>query len=70
LIARDRAGNTANRILESTSSYEICGARRPILPKDTILCTDGSNALATATRNLGVEHHPVNVTGGIRVDGA
>jgi len=70
LIARDRGGNTVNLILESTSGEEIRAALKPILPPDTILCTDGSSALAAAARNLGVEHHPINVTAGRRVDGA
>ena len=31
---------------------------------------DGSKALAGAARELGVEHHAVNLSAGIRVDGA
>lgn len=70
LIARDRAGATANLILDSTSAADIRAALKPILPVDTVLCTDGSSALAAAARELGVEHHPINVTGGVRVNGA
>jgi transposase-like protein len=70
LIARDRAGSTANFILESTTGNMIGAALRPILPSDTVLCTDGSSALAAAARDLGVEHHPINVSAGVRVNGA
>lgn len=70
LIARDRAGATANLILDSTSAADIRAALKPILPVDTVLCTDGSSALAAAARELGVEHHPINVAAGVRVDGA
>ena len=70
LIARDRAGATANLILDSTSAADIRAALKPILPVDTVLCTDGSSALAAAARELGVEHHPINVTSGVRVNGA
>ena len=34
------------------------------------LCTDGSGALAAAARQLGVEHHAINLSAGIRVNGA
>lgn len=70
LVARDRSGATANFILESTSSAAIGAALKPVLPPDSILCTDGSSALAAVARDLGVEHHAINVAAGIRVDGA
>ena len=70
LIARDRAGETANLILEATTTEDIRGALRPILPADTVLCTDGSTALAAAARELGVEHQAINVAAGVRVRGA
>jgi transposase-like protein len=70
LIARDRNGSTANFILESATATLISATLRPILPSDTVLCTDGSSALAAVARNLGVEHHAVNVSAGVRVNGA
>lgn len=70
LFARDRAGNTANFVLNATTAEEIGGVLKPILPIDTVLCTDGSSALARVARDLGVEHHPINVCSGIRVVGA
>lgn len=70
LIARDRIGNTVNFVLESVTAQEIRTTLRPILPVDTVLCTDGGTALAAAARHLDVEHHPINLSAGIRVRGA
>lgn len=63
-IARDRMGNTANFVLGSVTAQEIRTALRPILPADTVLCTDGGTALAAAARHLDVEHHPINLWSG------
>ena len=35
-----------------------------------MLCTDGGTALAAAARHLKVEHHPINLSAGVRVQGA
>ena len=70
LFARDRAGNTANFMLNATTAEEIGGVLKAILPIDTVLCTDGSTALARVAHDLGVEHHPIKVSSGSRVDGA
>ncbi len=70
LIARDRTGSTANFVLAAATKEDICAALKPLLPEDTVLCTDGGTALAAAARDLGIEHHPVNVSAGLRVQGA
>ncbi|MDQ5879791.1 MAG: family transposase [Pseudomonadota bacterium] len=70
LVARDRSGQTANFILPSTRAVDMAQVLKPILPSDTILCTDGSSALASAAPILGVEHHAINVAAGCRVNGA
>lgn len=70
LVARDRAGGTANFVLDAATAAVIGGALKPILPADTVLCTDGSSTLAAVARNLGVEHHAINVSAGVRVNGA
>jgi len=70
LIARDRAGATANFVLEATTAKDIGVVLRSILPDDTVLVTDGSTALAAVARQLGVEHHAVNISAGVRVNGA
>jgi transposase-like protein len=67
LVARDRSGSTANFILAVDDKANVAAALGPILPKDTILCSDGSGTLAAAARALGVTHRPVNLSAGIRV---
>ena len=70
LVARDRAGATMNCVLKAMDISSLSTALKPFVTKDIVLCTDGSKALAGAERELGVEHHAVNLSAGIRVDGA
>ncbi|MEI7539104.1 MAG: IS1595 family transposase [Comamonadaceae bacterium] len=70
LVARDRAGATMDCVLKTMDMVTLSAALKPFLAKDAVLCTDGSPALAGAARQLGVEHHAVNLSAGIRVDGA
>ena len=70
LVARDRAGATMNCVLKAMDISSLSTALKAFVTKDVVLCTDGSKALAGAARELGVEHHAVNLSAGIRVDGA
>ena len=70
LVARDRAGATMNCILAGVSTAALVDALKPFMAQDVVLCTDGSKALGAAARELGVEHHAVNLSAGVRVDGA
>ena len=67
LVARDRSGATATSILAADCKADLVKALKPLLPIDTILCTDGSSVLAAAAKALGVDHRPVNVSAGQRV---
>ena len=69
LMARDRAGATVNLILQTSKAVSVQAALKPLLPPDTILCTDGSVTLASAARLLGVQHRAVNVSRGQRARG-
>jgi len=69
LVARDRAGATMDWLLDAMDTATLSAALKPFLTKEVVLCTDGSKALAGAARDLGVEHHAVNLSAGIRVDG-
>lgn len=69
LVARDRSGATADFILAVDDASHVVAALKPILPPDAILCTDSSRTLIAAAQILKVEHHPVNLSAGIRVDG-
>lgn len=70
LVARDRAGATMDCVLAAVDMRTLSAALKLVLAKDAVLCTDGSPALAAAARDIGVEHHAVNLSAGIRVDGA
>lgn len=67
LVTRDRAGSTADAILPADDKASIVAALGPLLPKDIILCSDGSGTLAAAAKALGVAHRPINLSAGIRV---
>ena len=69
LVARDRAGGTADFVLEAANKQHIWSALTPLLAHDSILCTDGGKALAAVADTIGVTHHPVNLSIGIRVNG-
>lgn len=67
LVTRDRAGSTADAILPVDDKPSVIAALGPLLPKDIILCSDGSSTLAAAAKALGVAHRPINLSAGIRV---
>ena len=67
LICRDRAGNTADFILEKADKAHIGAALKPLLATDVILCTDGEKALAAVAKEMGITHRPVNLAAGQRV---
>lgn len=69
LVTRDRSGATADFILKIDDSDHVVEKLRPILASDAVLCTEGNSVMMAAGRKLGVEHHAVNVSAGIRVDG-
>lgn len=69
LVVRDRAGGTADFILPLADKKHVSAVLKPLLARDAVLCTDGSGSLAAAARDLGIEHHALNFTAGIRVIG-
>ena len=60
LICRDRAGNTADFMLEKADKEHIGAVLKPLLAADVILCTDGAKSLAAVAKEMGVTHRPVN----------
>ena len=69
-VARDRSGATADFVRDANDAVHVVAALKPTLSAEGILCTDGSKTLAAAAQTLGIEHHPVNLAAGIRVNGA
>lgn len=69
LVVRDRAGGTADFVLPLADKKHVSAVLKPLLAQDAVLCTDGSGSLAAAARDIGIEHHALNFTAGIRVIG-
>lgn len=67
LICRDRAGNTADFMLEKADKMHIGAMLKPLLATDVILCTDGEKALAAVAKEMGITHRPINLAAGQRV---
>jgi transposase-like protein len=67
LICRDRSGSTTDFILPKDDKKHLLDALGPILAKDAILCTDGSQAMLGAARQMDITHRAVNLAAGIRV---
>jgi len=71
LIARDRAGHTADAVLPDLGAEAIGAALAPVVAGDAVLCSDGAKAYATFAAERGLHHEPINVAAGVRVrDGA
>lgn len=70
LVARNRAGLTTDFILGSGNKRGLIAVLPMALAIDAVLCTDGSAMLASAARDLGIEHHGLNTLRGERTRGA
>ncbi len=70
LVLRDRSGATTDFVLPRNSKACVVAVLPKALAPDVALCTDGSGMLAAAARQVGLEHHAVNLTSGPRCRGA
>jgi transposase-like protein len=57
LVVRDRSGATSDQIVPALDTAHLAAVLQPLLRSDTVLCTDGSVALAAAARHIEVEQH-------------
>src|SRR5919199_850515 len=64
LIARDRAGHTADAVLPDLG---VGAALAPVVAGDAVLGSDGAEAYAAFAAEHGLHHEPVNLAAGIRV---
>ena len=69
LVARDRSGATLDCVLKRSDQASLAAALKPFIAKDVVLCSDGATAFASAAREMGVEHHALNLSAGVRVEG-
>lgn len=70
LVVRNRAGQTTDFVLDVANKPCVTPVLHVAVADDAVLCTDGSNLLATVARELGIEHHAVNTLRGERTRGA
>jgi transposase-like protein len=70
LVLRNRAGQTADHVLQAANKRCVTEVMKPALAEDVVLCTDGSGMLATVASELGIEHHAVNTLRGEHTRGA
>lgn len=68
-VARDCTGATADYVHEHDNSDCVSTLLAPHLSRDTVLCSDSSTVMVAAARKLAIEHHAVNLSAGLRVDG-
>ena len=69
LVVRDRAGESADFILDVPDKAHVVAVLKPLLAQNSVLCTDGSGSLAAAAKAIGIDHHALNFRAGIRVVG-
>jgi transposase-like protein len=67
LIVRDRNGEVFDAILEKVNAKQLGAALKPVLSKDTLLCTDGSRAFKAMAKEAGIPHQAMNIKAGIRI---
>src|ERR687886_1988674 len=67
LIARDRAGHTADAVLPGLGADAIAAALGPVVAEDAVLCSDGAKAYAAFAAERGLHHEPVDLAAGVRV---
>lgn len=63
IVVRDRHGATTDAVPPSLSKASVRPVLKPILNRDTLLCTDG----AAFYKAEGFAHQPLNVKAGTRV---
>jgi transposase-like protein len=69
LIVVDRNGGLTDFVLEQHSSNDIHEAMRPIVNRDSILCSDGAHAYRSFAKEANIKHYRTIVSKGERVIG-
>ncbi len=67
IVVRDRHGGTTDAVLTVPSQASVTPVLKPILNRDTLLCTDGAAFYKAAAKAEGFAHQPLNVKAGTRV---
>jgi len=67
LVVRDRHGATTDAVLPGVTKAAVAAVLKPVLTRDTLLCTDGLGAFRAAAKEGGFAHQPLNLKAGTRV---
>ena len=59
LVVRDRHRETADFILEKIDAKHIERALKPLIDRDSVLCTDGASVYSAFAKKYGIRHEPV-----------
>lgn len=70
LIVRNRSGLTTDFKIKKVNTNTITASLQNVLAEDAILCTDGAPVYKAVTKALNLCHEAVNLSRGIRVNGA
>lgn len=70
LVARNRTGQMTDHLLSTGNKQGLLAVLPVTVALDAVLCTDGSAMLASAAKDLGLEHHALNTLRGERKRGA
>ena len=63
LVVRDRAGATADFILQKLDGAHVSAALKPLVDPDACLCTDGAAVYKFFARTTGIAHQAVSAQG-------
>jgi len=66
LVARDRSGQTLIFQLSKVNRHTVTAVLKPVISKDTVLCSDSKNIYPFVADQCGVLHKAVNIKAGIR----
>jgi transposase-like protein len=67
IVVRDRHGATTDTVLSDLSRKSVTAVLKPLLNRDTLLCTDGALFYKAAAKAEGFAHQPLNTKAGTRV---
>lgn len=67
MVVRDCEGHTTDFQLEKLDAVNVNAALRPLLDKESVLCTDGAAVYTAFARISGITHKVVHAKQGLRV---
>ncbi len=67
LIARERSTRTTEAVLERADTQAIRSVLEPIVDPDAVLCSDGNAIYRAFSKQVHIDHKPINLSAGIRV---